>query len=142
MSFSEVGEADRKARKSIIKTTIEHDNLKTEKYIDLAKKITITDHKTLDIISYHKTCYQKFTSDGIATGWKREGNSYFPETNNDDIAPLSVINLESCQCKHVIRCGCLMNGLMCIDFCNCGDTSENTYPPISFTDIKECDNMD
>ena len=51
---------------SIIKTIIEHDNRKTGKYIDLAKKITITDRETLDIISYHKTCYQKFTTDGIA----------------------------------------------------------------------------
>ena len=42
---------------SIFKTTIEHDNLKIGKYIDLAKKITLTDRKTLNIISYHKTCY-------------------------------------------------------------------------------------
>ena len=55
----------------IIKTTIEHDNLKTGKYIDLAK-ITITDRKTLDIISYHKTCNQKFITDGISMKRARE----------------------------------------------------------------------
>ena len=56
---------------SIIKSTIEHDNLKTGKYIDLAK-ITITDRKTLDIISHHKTCNQKFTTDGISIKRARE----------------------------------------------------------------------
>ena len=78
MSISKVGEADRKARKgtSMIKTTIEHDNLKTGKYIDLAKKITITDRKTFDIISYHNTCYQKFTTDGITIKRAPEKEKY------------------------------------------------------------------
>ena len=31
--------------------------------------------------------------DPLQYGWKREGNSYFPGTTNDDIAPFSVINL-------------------------------------------------
>ena len=34
-----------------------------------------------------------------------------------------------------------MNELVYIDFCNCGDTCENTDPPISFADIEECDDM-
>ena len=66
---------------------------------------------------------------------------YFPETTDDDIAPCSVINLISCQCKYKChkRCGCRTNGLVCTDFCNCGDTRENTDPPISFTDIAQHD---
>ena len=79
--------------------------------------------------------------DPLQFGWKREGNMYFPETTDDDIAPCSVINLISCQCKYKChkRCGCCTNGLVCTDFCNCGDTCENTDPPISFTDVAQHD---
>ena len=82
--------------------------------------------------------------DPLQYDWKREGNLYLPETTNDNIAPFSVINLVSCQYKHKCnkRCGCLMNGLVCTNFCNCGDTCENTDPPISFADSEECDDMD
>ena len=41
----------------IIKTTIEHDNLQTGKYTDLLRKLKIMDQNTLNVISYHKTCY-------------------------------------------------------------------------------------
>ena len=50
---------------NVIKYTIEHERLKTGKYIELAKKIKFTDQKTLDAISYHKSCYKKFTTDEI-----------------------------------------------------------------------------
>ena len=79
--------------------------------------------------------------DPLQFGWKRESNMYFPETTDDDIAPCSMINLISCQCKYKChkRCGCWTNGLVCTDLCNCGDTCGNTDPPISFTDIAQHD---
>ena len=58
--------------KYIIKTTIEHDNLQTGKYTDVLRKSKITDQNTLDVISYHKTCYSKFTTDGIALKRKHD----------------------------------------------------------------------
>ena len=79
--------------------------------------------------------------DPLEYGWKRDGNFFFPETTDDDIAPFSVINLVSCQCKLKCnkRCGCFINGLVCTDFCNCSDFCENTDPQLSLADPDEYD---
>ena len=47
----------------------------------------------------------------IEFGWKLQGNAYFPETTDDDIAPYCIIN-PIMWVQMQLCCICLMNGLV------------------------------
>ena len=72
-------------------------------------------------------------------GWERIDGEYIPTTTNTPIAPDSVIQLVSCNCKKskcLKSCSCLNHGEGCTDFCGCIGC-EKTDPKLPREDLIE-----
>ena len=77
-------------------------------------------------------------------GWSLVDGVYEPTTTLHPIAPNSVIELVSCNCKKGCktgRCSCKASGLSCTDLCGCFENCENTDPPMHLVN-EEADNED
>ena len=62
-------------------------------------------------------------------GWEIYNEFYMPVCTAEEIAPGDLISLVSCSCNgdcSNAHCTCKKNNVACTDFCECGDSCENT----------------